>query len=387
MHPARHAFLCLVAPASLCGSPLVAGCGGPVHAGADGGSEAGASSGSSSSGSDSCSDPSSECVEPPSPPQGVSGALRSHDYAIHDLFLGDTDRMGVTSADAWRTFGYDLDEKRTTASSTDVCTPIAGATRQVQVDGAGAIDNSWGENMMPIIVANNSGEPPPVVPQPVSTEMMYVRGFDDSTGNTTHNAGLTGVLLAGVALSSDTLTWNLSMVWPVAPGTVSGCTAAGGCPAGTDPVRSALVKWPSAFQVNGTFSSGTPVDVMLPLNIDGQTLPIDIRSAIVTFSPDGPGAVTNGTIAGVLSTQELIATLHQIAGNISTSLCTGSAFQNIAAQIEQTSDIVYDGKAISNPPGQLCNAISIGLGFNAIEIAAPSVIAPGMPQPPDRCGD
>jgi len=366
---------------------MVAGCGGPVHAGGgDGGSEAGANSSSSSSGSDSCRDPSNECVEPPSPPPGASGGLRSHDYAIHEVFLGDTDRTGLTSANAWQTFGYDLDDKLTTASSTDVCTPLAGATTQVQVDGAGAIDNSWGENLLPLIIANNS-MPPGVIRGPVSTEMMYVTGFDDSTGNMTDALGLTGALLGGVPLPYDTPTWDLSTVWPVAPGTVSGCTAAGGCPAGTDPVRSALAKWPSAFQVKGTFSSGTPVDIMLPLDIGGQTLPLDIRSAIVTFWPDGPGAVTHGTIAGVLSAQELIATLRQIAAAISTSLCTGTAFQSIATQIEQTSDIVYDGKTISNPAGQPCSAISIGLGFNAIEIAPPSVIAPGMPQPPDRCGD
>jgi hypothetical protein len=57
------------------------------------------------------------------------------------------------------------------------------------------------------------------------------------------------------------------------------------------------------------------------------------------------------------------------------------------AQFEQASDILYDGATISNVSGQACNAISIGLGFDATEIAPPSVIAPGAPQPPDPCGD
>ena len=267
-----------------------------------------------------------------------------------------------------------------------MCTLLGGATTQVQVDGVGAIDNSWGENLMPIIEMESSPPTPPGLGS-VSTEMMYVHGFDDSMGNMTDNARLTGVLLGGVTLPSDTPTWDRSTVWSVAPGTVSGCTAAGGCPAGTNPIASARARWPSAFQVKGTFASGTPVDIMLPVSVGGQTVPIDIRSAIVTFSPGGPGAVTNGTIAGVLSTQEFVATLHQIAGNISTSLCTASAFQSITTQIDQTSDIVYDGKTISNPQGQPCNAISIGLGFDAVEIAPPSVIAPGTPSPPDRCGD
>ena len=43
--------------------------------------------------------------------------------------------MGVTSADAWKDFGYNLDDKVTGASSTDVCTLVAGSSKQVQVDG------------------------------------------------------------------------------------------------------------------------------------------------------------------------------------------------------------------------------------------------------------
>ena len=57
------------------------------------------------------------------------------------------------------------------------------------------------------------------------------------------------------------------------------------------------------------------------------------------------------------------------------------------AQFEQASDILYDGTMISNASGQVCTAISIGLGFEATEIAPPTVIAPGSPQSPDPCGD
>ena len=98
-----------------------------------------------------------------------------------------------------------------------------------------------------------------------------------------------------------------------------------------------------------------------------------------------PGSVTNGTIAGVIETGQLISALQQVAGAISTSLCSGSAFQSIAMQIEQTSDIVLNGSTVSNPPGVTCNAISIGLGFNATEIAAPSTIAAPAPAPTNPC--
>ena len=317
----------------------------------------------------------------------------THNYAVLDVFLGDTDRMHVSSADAWQSFGYDLDGKITTASSTDVCTRVAGAAMQVQDDGSGGIDNSWGANIMPIIVAGNTGGPVSTPwPGDLSagwwgTQMFDFVGFDDSLGNTTSATGLTGLTLAGAAYPSGTPAWDLTTNWPVAPGSLVGCTPTGGCPPGTNPITSVRVTFPRAYQNAGTFVSGSLVPISLPIQFGGAAMTVNIQSAIVTFDPAMPGSVTNGTIAGVISTQDFIASQRQIAGNISTSLCAGSAFESVATQIEQASDIVLTGTMVSNPVGTPCNAISIGLGFNATEIAAPSVIAPPAPAQPNYCGD
>jgi hypothetical protein len=368
---------------SVCAPSVVGACGGTVHeVASEGGSEDARSGGD---GGGVCS------VQPPPPSSGENPSTVSHDYAISALFLGDTDRQGTSSADAWRSFGYDLDDKLTTASSTDVCTLVPGSPRQVQVDGDCGRDNSWGANIMPIILMASGVDPCPVgTCTDVSTDMIYAVGFDDSAGNMTSNLGLTGVILLGETFY-DLATppaFGLTSTWPVDPASVSGCTVVGGCPAGTDPVKNARLKLHGAYQAKGEFVSGAPVDV--PITIDlpqGSTLPIVIEHAIVTFSPDRPGSVTNGTIAGVIPTEALVATLRQLAGSISASLCTSSALATLVTQFEQASDIVYDGATISNPAGQPCNAISIGLGFSATEIAYPTAIAPGSPQPPDVCGD
>ncbi len=232
------------------------------------------------------------------------------------------------------------------------------------------------------------------------TIMTYVVGFDDSAGNTTTAAGLTGVLLAGGKYSADggAPSWDTTTVWPVLPdmGLINGCTASGGCPAGTDPIKDAVIQFNGAFQTKGQFVSGAPNPLTLSLSIGGQSLSLNIASAVISFDPctatsggPCPGSVTNGTIAGVLDTNALISGLMNVAGNISTSLCSGSAFQSIAMQIQQTSDIVLDSTMtkVSNPAGTTCNAISIGLGFNSTEIAVPSVIAPGSPPAPSKCAD
>jgi hypothetical protein len=389
-----HGFGLLAAGLGTVGLMAFAGVGGLAACGSSSsGGSSGGSGGSSSGASDLCSNAALMCNEPPPAPTGASATTvtAAHNYALHQLFLGDTDRMGNMSTTAWASFGYDLDGKITNANSTDVCTLMAGSSKQVQVDGNGGIDNSFGANIIPILLtldASASSTLNTAIQSGSFTIMTDVTGFDDTAGNTTSATGLSGVLLAGAKYSEDggVPAWNTSTVWPVLPDLVTGCTATGGCPAGTNPVTNAAVKFTSPFQTKGTFVSGTPNPITLSLSIDGQTLDLDIDSAVISFQPDMPGSVTNGTIAGVLETSTLISGLMSVAGHISTSLCSGSAFASIASQIEQTSDIVVNSSnTVSNTSGTACNAISIGLGFNSLEIAAPTVIAPGAPPAPNVC--
>ena len=402
-----HGLGLLAAGLGSVGLLALAGVGGLTACGSSSGGSSGSSSGTSSGsgsggGNDLCSSlPATACLPIPPAPSGAaqSTIMKSHNYALHDLFLGDTDRMGVSSANAWKTIGYDLDGKVTTANSKDVCTLIAGSSKQVQADGEKGIDNSFGSNIMPIITvldATASSALNTAIQGGSFSIFTYVTGFDDSAGNMTTASGLSGVLLAGGKYSQDggMPSWDLSTVWPVLPdpGLITGCvpystTGASGCPAGTDPIKNAVIKFGSAFQTKGTFVNGTPNPLTLSLSIGGQSLSLTIASAIITFDPKAQGSVTNGTIAGVLDTMDLINGLRSVAGNISPSLCAGSAFQSIATQIEQTSDIILTGTTVSNTAGQPCNAISIGLGFNSIEIATPTAIAVATPPAPDKCAD
>jgi hypothetical protein len=274
-----------------------------------------------------------------------------------------------------------------------VCTLVPGASKQVQVDGIGGIDNSWGANVMPILetlASNFSQTENNQLQAGAPTQLLYVVGFDNSAGNMTSATGLSGVALTGANYSANggtTPTWDLNTHWPIDPTSINGC--ANGCPTGTDPIQGAIVRFLSAFQVNGTFVNGSPSDIVLSLSVGGQALPLTLHSAVVTFEALMPGAVTNGTIAGVVNTQELTAGLQKVAGHISTSLCSGSAFMTIASQILQASDIIVSGSTVSNTAGTTCNAISIGIGFNATEIALPTSadISPLQPPPPNPCAD
>ena len=372
------------------------------------------SSGSSSSGGggtgDTCANASNMCVVQPPAPSGGSPTSKSHNYAVHQLYLGDTDRTGITNSAAWKAYGYNLDNLVTTKTSTDVCTLTAGASKVTQADGNGGIDNSFGENILPIVITTAGSDAAQKINTSIQdgafTIMTYVTGFDDTASNTTSATGLTGLLLAGGSYADQhdggAPTWDTTTNWPIVPTIMNGCSPTTGCGAGctygsaagacsVNPLTAATITFPTAYQAGGTFVNGSPSTLALNLSIGGQSLSINVHSALITFAPKAPGSITDGTIAGVLITTELVSALQSVAGNISTSLCSGSAFQSIAQQIEQASDIVIDttSGAVSNSAGPMCNGISIGLGFEGTEIAAPtsSDIEAVSAAAPNPCAD
>jgi hypothetical protein len=145
------------------------------------------------------------------------------------------------------------------------------------------------------------------------------------------------------------------------------------------------IKFPDAYVVNGTWVSGTPIATLsLQLTFSGQMLVLNVHQATITMQHSAASKMTNGTIAGVITTSELISSLMAIAGHLSTSLCGGAAFQSIATQIEQDSDIIHDG---TNTAGTPCDAISIGLGFTADQIGLPTEVAVPPTPSPNPCGD
>jgi hypothetical protein len=178
--------------------------------------------------------------------------------------------LGDGTVNDWMSIGFDLDGKCTTKTSTDVCTLAPGAPKSTQVDGAGGIDNSWGENICPILV-------------------------------TTSGTGSCSTKIARVYVKTD----------PSGAGTLS-------------------------------------------LDLGGEPLEFPIRDAYVAMTGSG------GVLGAVAPTSGVVSAMQAVAGAISLSLCAGSAFQSIAQQIEQASDILLDG---SNVPAQPCGAISMGIKF------------------------
>jgi hypothetical protein len=316
--------------------------------------------------------------EPPPRPDGGVPASLVQTFAIRTLDIGDVDRDGGSSAQAWQAFGYNLDAKATTAGSTDVCAPVSGASANVQVDGVAGIDNSWGENLLPLLRdINSDGYSSALASQLISagawTLLIQIDGLGNDPSQTA--VGLTAQVFAGAALSS-TPTFDTSTVWPVLSSSlVDNATFASG----------ATVRFDAAYVNGGTFVSGATSGVLVVhLLSQGYAYPLFIHHAIITFDHISPDVGAHGTIAGVLDTQELLATTKFVASILDKSLCSGPAIQSILDQIAQTSDMYSDG---TNAANGSCTGISIGLGFEARVIANPTTVTTAPAPPPDPCAD
>jgi hypothetical protein len=100
---------------------------------------------------------------------------------------------------------------------------------------------------------------------------------------------------------------------------------------------------------NGVFTTApgnAPLAVAIP--IASIVIVVLIHDPVISFTHTDHANVTNGTIAGVLDTNEFIAAFDAIVGELSASLC-GSAKTGVDDQFRQASDILVDG---TNKPGR-----------------------------------
>ena len=324
---------------------------------------------------------------PPALPSGAAATTASgdHNFALNALLLGDAPRgSSAQSPTAWKKYGYNLDGKISTASSTDLCTPAQGAQKSlVYTDGDNGIDNSFGENILPIILNTAGADAASKINQSITqgafTIQIQIKGLSDDPKQT--NSGLSGFLNAAGSFDDGGAppTFSPSDNWPVLDSLLTNPS---------DP-SSSKIQFPNAYVVNGTWVNGPfgaqSNDIVISISLSGVSLDLTVHKAVLTFDHTAAAKADNGTIAGVIKTEELIDGLQKVAGRISTQLCSGSAFDGIAQQIRQASDILSDG---TNKAGVPCDGISIGLGFTAAQIAPQTkAVSPSSATSPDPCAD
>jgi hypothetical protein len=301
---------------------------------------------------------------PPNKPNAATTTSQDvRTYAVHDL------HFGVSPADAWKTYGYNLDGKASVESSTDVCS----GDKQARVDGNNGIDNAFGHIIASTIDSASPGFESTLnaaIARGAFTLMFDIKGLTGDAAQT--NVGLAASVFAGGTFDPTLQTspkFTTDEDWPVAPQLlVDGATVASG----------SKVVFADAYMSGGTFV-GTAASLELALQLLGQPLSLKLHKATVTFKVDGTDG-TAGVISGVLATDEFVESLRSVAPYISSQLC-GGGFALLEGVIRQASDILSDG---TNDATKMCSGISMGIGFTAKQIARPKRVDAS---PPTNVGD
>jgi hypothetical protein len=267
-------------------------------------------------------------------------------FALSKLAFGD----GVNGQ--WKGYGFNIDGLVSTATSTDVCQPNSGGSAAAAYpDGNNGIDNSFGKNLLPIILGLD-----PNLPTDTNTALLngvFSTLLEMNCLPPTGDApSFLTKLFVATALGS-TPKWDGTDVWPVAPELLSN-------PADPD---SSTITFAMSSVTGTTFDSGKNQTVVLwiPMNVNGRTnvLKLKLYAAEVTMnlSADRKSA-TGGMIGGVLNTEELVTQVNAVGYTL--GLCGNSLLTNLLTQVRQASDIMSDG---TQDPTKTCDGISIGLGF------------------------
>ncbi len=270
--------------------------------------------------------------------------------------------MGEGDSGEWKSVGYDIDGLVSTATSKDVCKPSSGASTSTPYpDGNEGIDNSFGKNLVPLILSIlptwvtdvNNGIQKGTFTTLLKLECLPPEG----------DVPLFTTKLFGTTALGSVPKFDGTDKWPVTPELLSDPM---------DPQSSTVVF--SESSVKGTaFDSGKNETFILTIPLKTPTDSTSIKLTLyaaqttMTLAADRKSA-TKGIIGGVLNTEELVVELKKVGDLL--GYCGTQVFDNILEQVRQASDIMADG---TQDPDKTCDGISIGLGFEMKEAQIGSV--------------
>lgn len=316
--------------------------------------------------------PSGSGVTPPDrPTEAPVGDGSGKIFGTEKIYIGTKTRQGQESPDAWKEYGYDLDGQVTGQDFTQHCKPNGSAApNNVFPDGNDGIDNAFGRVLLPIIKTAAMTSVPDLEAElnsAIAEGSFNIMTNMTDLGDAADYSKINTLLLAGKNGVGDT--------WQAAPEFLTNPADA----------TSAKVKFPNSYLVGNTWVSGDKGTVDLSIAIAGFALALKIQSAVITMDLDAAhGSATNGVIAGVLNTEDLIEQLRAVLGAVDASFCEGTAVEGILNQIRQASDIMADG---SQNPDQTCDGISIGIGFDSTVVTLDGVGEPAEPAPEPCSGE
>lgn len=241
-----------------------------------------------------------DCGQPPADPEASGGDGDGVVLAVSKLFLGDTDRNGVASADAWKDYGYNLDNFKSTATSKNVCKPRAGGQPSVHNDGNDGIDNAFGKGILPAISLLIDNPTSTVNDEIADGSFTLMLKLDD-LGTGDNYSGIKASLYAGGNLEAQPK-WDGTDEWPVIYELLD-----------NGDVNKPKIVFTDSYVADRTWV-GKADSLDISLAIQDVALTLTIHNAVLTMDLDSNnGGAKNGNIAGILEVDELLDTITTMA--------------------------------------------------------------------------
>lgn len=302
-----------------------------------------------------------EGAEPPAAPADAPAAGEDLVHALSKLYVGETDRGGNVSIDAWKDIGFDIDGWTSTAKQGFHCKPASGAkAADIRVDGNKGIDNSFGKHIvlgiLATLIANPSNSTSLAVKKGGKTVLLDLGSIGTAANYSNAPARWLRVGGQGEAPSGD---WS-SFPWP--------------------PFQGSTLLLSGAYLAQNIWVSGEVEEVVLTVSFDGFSMRIPVKRPRVSIDLKDRENGRGGQLGGIVSTTELVAEMKLLAKNVSSSFCNEHFALGIIETIHQASDILLDG---TQDPDKECDGISLGVGFEsrATSLGSAVVEAPT----PDPC--
>lgn len=263
-------------------------------------------------------------------------------------------------------FGLDLDGRQSTRVSDDLCRRVKGAACDVQQDGPAGVDNSYGVNVLPLYDSATATSKELLEAMAAGEWTLLIRLRNDPMSASA--AGLSGALLNGAPLGAAPALDGSDPWRPTFESVVAG-----------DP-DAPTVALSDSYIVNGVWV-GTADRMDLPFGARG-TVPVRSLTLVADLSDETPRRLQNGVLAGFILAEDLVAEALTAAPKVDPRFCDQWSIDNILLQLEAASDLPSDG---THDPNRECDAVSVGIGFSAVEVKLGPVAAPAPPEPPSPC--
>jgi hypothetical protein len=269
--------------------------------------------------------------------------------AINKLDFGDVG----TDTTASQALGFNVDGLVSTAASNDLCQVVSGGDKTiVYPDGDVGIDNSFGKNILPLLLNISPGFSSATTQSVTAgdfTMMLDLVGLTAAADQPSLVTRLYGGTPLGQAPAFDG-----KDCWPVAPELLTNAAD----------IKSSTVVFDKSSIVANKWISGTAGTITLTIPTGPATITLTIHKAQVALdlAADHKSA-TGGVIGGVLDTDEFVKEVKKAIYAVNPMYCV--AIGTIETSIRRSSDILADG---SQDPAKTCNGISIGFGFTMKEV-------------------